>query len=381
MKKTISKIVIAISLLMSVKANAQFILSDVKFWVGTGTDTSLLVVDFQDGTFDTSYAWGYLHNGSATAEDMLNAIDAADVNLSVAIGGGFLNDISYGSHAGIGGASDFYWGTWSGTNIATLASNTGITETLSNGDWFACSYTDFNPAILPGEPIPAFDPFYFKAQDVTFWVGTGTDTTLLVIDFLDSLGTSSFAWGYLHSGVATAQQMLIDIDAADPNLSVAIGGGFLNDITYNSFSGIGGNPNFWGTWSATNLGNWDMNMGINATLGNGDLFGCSYTDFNPALRPGYPTAASISTLIADNQETNNFSIYPNPSSDFIYLKLNDLEGELTTIKIMDATGKLVYIETTNSSTVQIPIAQFAKGIYNINFTNNNIIANKSFIKQ
>jgi len=364
----------------SLTVNAQFTLSKVKYWIGTGSDSSVLVVDFHDATWDTSYAWGYLHNAGATGQDMLNAVAAADANLTVAIGSGFLNDIVYGSHSGIGGSPN-YWSTWSGTSIATMSMNSGISTTLSNSDWFACAYTDFSPALAPGEPIPAFAPFYFTAQEINFWVGTGTDTTLLVVDFLDGSGASSFAWGYLHSGTVTAEQMLNDIDAADPVLNVAISGGFLNDITYNSFSGIGGSPNYWGTWSATNLGNWDMNMGISTTLGNGDLFGCSYMNFTPVIRPDYPVAAMNTTSITDYQQPANILIYPNPATDFINITLNNSDKKNSTIKIIDATGKLLVSENTTSKTLQIPIYHLPAGFYTVVVSCEKTNYTKHFVKE
>jgi hypothetical protein len=381
MKKQLHKIMSAIMVLVGIKANAQFQISDVKYWVGTGTDSSVLVVDFQDATWDTSYAWGYLHDGTATGADMLNAVAAADVNFAVNISGGFLNDITYGAHAGIGGTGGFYWSTWSGTSMANLSMNAGISTTLANGDWFACSFTDFSPVVKPGEPIPAFDPFRFTAQDITHWVGTGTDTTLLVVDFHSGSGSSSFAWGYLHSDSTTAGQMLQDIALAFPNFTVAISGGFLNDITYNSFSGIGGNPDYWSTWSATNLGNWDMNAGIGTLLGNGDLFGCSYTDFAPPLRPSYPTAAYSTAGIADNGKQNGISVYPNPATEFVTINLESSSPQTSVVKIIDVTGKTVIKKTAYTSSLQIPVQELENGFYMITVSDGKTMYSKSFIKQ
>ncbi len=381
MKKRTLVFLVAIGLLVtqSFSAKAQFTISDVKYWVGTGSDTSILIVDFHDATWDTSYAWGYLHNSGATGQDMLNAVAATDVNFSVAIGSGFLNDIVYGSHSGIGGTGGFYWSTWSGSSITTMTMNGGISASLSNGDWFGCAFTDFSPALAPGEPIPAFNPFNFKAQDVTFWVGAGTDTTLLVIDFLDGSGTSSYAWGYLHSGTVTAQQMLNDIDVADPSLTVAISSGFLNDITYKTHSGIGGSPDNWGTWSAANLGNWDMNMGISTTLGNGDLFGCSYMNFTPVVRPGYPTAASLPTAIIDYQQSANILIYPNPANDI--LNINIPKDEPVNITIIDIAGRTVSQQTATENIISMDLRNLAPGVYQLKIQGNSINTNQTFIKR
>ena len=134
-----------------------FGLDDVQFWTGTGPDSALLVIDFHDGTPQPSYAWGYLHDGTATAADMLTAIATADPQLTVEIGGGFLSDITYMGHAGIGGAPN-WWSTWSGTSLADLAMNLGISEPIANGSWFGCSYEPYDPdadPTGPTEPVAA----------------------------------------------------------------------------------------------------------------------------------------------------------------------------------------------------------------------------------
>lgn len=352
------------------QAYAQFTSADIEYWVGIGSDSSILVVDFKDGSWDSTYAWGFLHNGTATGQDMLTSVAAADINFSVAIAGGFLNDITYGSHSGFGGTGGSFWGTWSGTDISNLSMNAGIGTGLANGDIFACSFTDFNPALAPGGPIPAYEPFRFTAQDVNYWVGSGNDSAVLVIDFLDGSGMSALAWGYLFSGSTTGEDMLNAIAADDLNMTVAIAGGFLNDITYGSMAGIGGNPDFWGTWSATNLGNWDLNMGISSPLQNGDFFACSYTDFAPAVRPGYPSAAtnpSISTQIAIKQA---LQIYPNPANDFIRLHIDHLANAPVDILIIDANGRVVSSSEISSLQTPIAIDQLAPGLYTVQIKHN-----------
>lgn len=148
---------LALSLLFAgPAAQAQFTAADVQFWVGAGPDSSVLVIDFQDGSATPSHAWGWLHSGG-TGEDMVQAIAAADPALTVELVGGFLNSITYAGHAGIGGEPD-WWSTWDGTGIDDMVSNLGLAGTLGNGDWLGCSYTDFNPALPPTEPVPAMLP-------------------------------------------------------------------------------------------------------------------------------------------------------------------------------------------------------------------------------
>ena len=63
-------------------AHAAISLDDVQFWTGTGNNRAALVIDFNDAKAPAeSLVWGYRWNGSATGEDMLRAVIAADLRL------------------------------------------------------------------------------------------------------------------------------------------------------------------------------------------------------------------------------------------------------------------------------------------------------------
>lgn len=347
------------SLLVAAPVWAQFSTADVLYWVGAGQDSSVLVVDFQNGSFDgSSYAWGFLHDGTATGETMLTAIAATDVNFSVNVAGGFLNDITYGVHAGMGGMPD-YWSTWSGTGIADLDMNAGISTPLVNGAWFACSYTDFAPPLEPTEPFAAFDPFRFTANDITYWVGAGANSAVLIVDFQDGSGTSSYAWGYRFDGTTDGETMLNAIASADATFSADMAGGFLNDIEYGSQQGMGGAPNYWSTWSATNLGNWSMNMGISTVVEDGDLFGCSYTDFFPALRPAYPVPASGTTAIAE-QDGTELQVYPQPATNTLFVNTG---ATATPVVVYNLAGRRMHEEASTLGLRSIDVGSWPAGVY------------------
>ena len=279
--------------LLSLLGKAQFTQSDLIYYVGEGPDTAVMVVDFLDGSADPAYAWGYLFDATdvVTGGDMLAAVATDEAMLTIVTGGGFLNDITYNAHIGLAGDPN-YWGTWSKTGETVWALNTGLGEVLANGDWFGCSYTDFDPAVEPNDNAwPAYQSNKFMANNAEFWVGTGNDSAIFVVDFVtDVYGEAvSYAWGYAFDGTTDGATILADISAADVNLDVNAGA-FLNDIIYNDLAGMAGEPNYWGTWSGTNLSDWTMNMGISTEVNDGDWFGCSYADW-PPRRPFYPIAA------------------------------------------------------------------------------------------
>lgn len=82
----------------------------------------------------------------------------------------------------------------------------------------------------------------------------------------------------------------------------------------------------------------------------------------------------------ENQTEQEFVVYPNPSSEFLYLKFSDSASRI--INVFDITGKLVYSFTGNNSLETLNINEFESGIYQIVVTDENgMIATQKFIKQ
>ena len=85
----------------AVAGNRVSSFDDVAYWVGTGTNATVLVVDFNDGSVEhCAFAWGYRWNGAApTVETVMNELAAADPRLTFTISqgsfGAFLKQIAY----------------------------------------------------------------------------------------------------------------------------------------------------------------------------------------------------------------------------------------------------------------------------------------------
>jgi len=83
----------------------------------------------------------------------------------------------------------------------------------------------------------------------------------------------------------------------------------------------------------------------------------------------------------ENEETNqNYQIYPNPSSDFINIELNNLEN--VNVSIINATGQVVFKKSiTEKQIEQIDISDFKKGIYLITISGQNYSNTEKIIKK
>src|ERR1700722_2826442 len=79
------KLVLAVlsGLLVGTSAHAQSdLLSSIQDWTGSGTNEAGFVIDWYNGTSsEGSLMWGYRWNGTATGEQMFDAIVASDPRL------------------------------------------------------------------------------------------------------------------------------------------------------------------------------------------------------------------------------------------------------------------------------------------------------------
>lgn len=384
MKKTIALIVLSFGFIAGFCQNPDF--GKIKFWTGSGSKVAMLVVDFNDGNTNECFAWGYRYEGNnITAQQMLEDIALADTNLNVGIGGGFLSDLLYLNHSGIGGSPN-YWATFTYINQQWQMNN-GLSELLSDSLIFGNSYTDwdenYNPINVPENPISAKKPFLFNPLDVQFWIGTGSKTAFLAIDFNNNNSTECFVWAYRFEGSdVTAENMMNAIDSADEHLSISIASGFLNDVVYFSNTGIGGSPNYWASFTLQNS-LWEMNMGLSEILSDHSFFGLSYTDwdqdFNPISEPENPTPASVHTSIDQQYNLAEVIIYPNPASDFLYIKNASTESM---ISVFSMNGALISRTKSNTNAInQLNIKHLTAGQYLLQIEGNNESSRQFFIKQ
>lgn len=132
---------------------STFSMSDVTYWVGTGSNQAVFVLDYNDGITPHSYAWGYRWNGTATGADMLAAIDASDTGLDNTVYnfsfGPYFDSSTYDAnhdgtvdHSGL--SSNGFWAyfTKDAESEAWTSSMVGMAgRTLVNGSWDGWSFS------------------------------------------------------------------------------------------------------------------------------------------------------------------------------------------------------------------------------------------------
>jgi hypothetical protein len=318
---------------------SAFSVSDVDYWIGSGENQAVVVIDWQDSKSPQSIAWGYRWNGQASGQDLMTAVVNADQRLSGNVdaivstlyydldNNGILDEndhnINYNNYP------NSYWSYYvkeSETENWSYSNNGISGRILQNGSWdawvFVEDWTGNNPP--PGEPVAAPNPANptwntIAFDDIQYWIGSGDNQAIFVVDFNDETPNPSFAWGYRWNGQLTGTQLLQNISAVDNRIVFDLSSSFLNDIIlYDNngvqiHSGIAGDPDWWSTWSLQTGSEWAMNGGLSSQITNGSAFGCSYR-FTPNPTPPDMPAPMLPL---------NLNLAPVALDDTYYLRSND----------------------------------------------------------
>lgn len=359
-------------------ASAQFTAADIKFWYGEGPDTAILVIDFRDGTTDPSFAWGFHYDAQAgtTFLDMVQELAISEPQFQPNIGGfGFLSDIVYNHHSRRAGQPD-YWSTWSGESLNEMYMNNGLGEILENGKWYGASY-GFDPeTVAPTVTYPAYDSQWFGPINVNYWVGEGTNQSIVVLDFNTESNTPvTYGWGIKYNGTITAEQALTQIAAADSALAITTAAGSISSITYNQLAGVSENGNQWHTFSATNTSDWVINNDLSTELSNGKWFGATYGDAT-ARRPYVPTAAVDNGLGIPENSLASLSIYPNPVTSLLNIKS---VAAVQQTEVVNSMGQ--HIKTFGKNETALDLSTVPTGVYFLKITTDNGISVQKVIKK
>jgi Secretion system C-terminal sorting domain len=71
-------------------------------------------------------------------------------------------------------------------------------------------------------------------------------------------------------------------------------------------------------------------------------------------------------------QTYNTRIYPNPATEFVYVKSEDLVGK--SYHITDLTGKQIAVsQTMNDNVITLPVSEYPSGLYFMRFEDGTIL--------
>lgn len=338
---------------------AQFNAADVKYFVGTGSKTAYLVVDFNDDNEPTSYVWGYRFNDTnLTMEDLITAIDTDEAGMISEIPSGFLYSLNYNHHIP---SEDDYWSTWSGTASNNMTMNNGVNnDALIDGKWYGLSYgygfTPTTPPMShPSEPVPAYSSQWYKKSDIVTWLGTGSNQSLVVVDFGTDTNNvaDSYVFGIQYNGSITAE-------AALDLINTELNGGFdyvmtanvLSSVTIGTRTETAVGTTSWKAYSGTDLSSWKTESDLSlVTLDNNVWLGLSIGTRRP-FTPQDITAA-LSTSKHNSIEEN---VYPNPTSDILNIQTAE---SITNVTAYNIAGQKVL----QANTQTLNVSALKAGVY------------------
>jgi len=90
-------------------------------------------------------------------------------------------------------------------------------------------------------------------------------------------------------------------------------------------------------------------------------------------------SAGLQTSV-NNQNTLGLSLYPNPTSNVIHLKLMNTSNEIAELKIMDLEGRVIKTYHTQSTEIKTFGNDLKPGIYFIKVTQGTQSVIKRFVK-
>ena len=236
---------------------------DIQFWVGEGSNEVVAAFFFCGDDDPVGIAYGYRFDGTATIQDMLEAIDEADENFSITITS-WIQDIAYSD-------DNYDVVIESGMLMYSVSGNfsSGISDELTDGDYF--ELTEWGDCDLPVDniyyPQGQLTDATIAPEDIEYWIGEGENEAILIVQWCDP--EIAFAWGYRFDGDATVETMMDAIVAEDSRLTYNGSYGILNNIFYQDDDyDLALTGDYW----MYNLNGWMAGLGYdNQSITDGDV--------------------------------------------------------------------------------------------------------------
>ena len=104
----------------------------------------------------------------------------------------------------------------------------------------------------------------------------------------------------------------------------------------------------------------------------GQIVYSTNTGTTGSVAQGVEQAYEISSVgIKETALNISMSVFPNPTSDFLTLKVADYNNEALSYKLLDQQGKLVLNEQITNQDTQVAMSSLARGAYFINVLQEN----------
>ncbi|MDX1652847.1 MAG: T9SS type A sorting domain-containing protein [Brumimicrobium sp.] len=106
----------------------------------------------------------------------------------------------------------------------------------------------------------------------------------------------------------------------------------------------------------------------------GQTGGGAIAEFNLVMSAEDPNYV----LSVEENELSNLNIYPNPANNEVNIKLPESTGKVN-IRIVDAAGRTVLTQSTDSTVVDLSVEHLDNGIYFVNISNGSAVETKRLV--
>ena len=144
----------------------------------------------------------------------------------------------------------------------------------------------------------------FPVEDIAFWVGSGSNSAVVIIGWDDNPSGNNFAlaWGVHFNSGATASNLLDSIATYDSRVTYNIGSGYVTHIGYNDGTLVSGSSaSYWcynvnGTFAPVGYSEYAMSDGDQMEISSS-----CYFSLNSATAATDPNSGSLDATIALSQ--------------------------------------------------------------------------------
>lgn len=260
--------------------------------------------------------------------------------------------------------TDSYGDGWEGGYITVADVSHNDTWTVSGG------HTATDNFISCGGPVTFSWVGGGSLSEVSFVITDGQNNTLYTCTSAASL-----------SGQFFADTCVVAACDAPTNLTA-------NPSDFGAVLSWTGSGNFEVSYKAQSATSWSTNITVNAnsaTLSNLDMLTaydyrvrkvCDY-----GITSAWTTGSFTTTGVEDYSLSNDISLYPNPSTQYVDVRVNNINIAVKEIRVYDVYGKLLQTISVNENPTRIDVSALAKGMYFVRVVSDKGIVNKSFIKK
>jgi hypothetical protein len=254
----------------------------VKYFVGQGDKTTVIIVDFKNPNYENSLAFGVNYNDGESLKDALDKLQEGYPEFTYDAEG-FLKNIAFDTLN-----DQHITGYWSyklndlTDEIGSISTPPLANVSLSEDMYYSFVYSKGTPNTLKPVFTPSNLISQIDASDVKYWIGSGSDTAYFAVNLLDQWNQTTKVWGYLYGGNATVEDLLIAVNETDTDVTISTSTE-IDTIAITWASGINTDTSSWVIFNSENPVNyWESSVVFNDKLKNNGVYLAVFNADEPA---------------------------------------------------------------------------------------------------